>query len=251
MKRITILLAVVMLCATAARADEGKPMTTAGNGAWMFTFSGLSSFGISGAFAEGIPAEYVSGIIGGTGNFNGNGGGTSPAIAFGSGYNVPGIGMRYFISNGMAVRGGLALGSLSQSSKNGTANLSDNTSSALILGIVAMIEKHFEGLGAVSPYLGGGIHFGMASVGSKNYMSSTTTMESNGSATTLDIIGALGMEWFFMNHVSLGGEYRLGVGMLSGSRTDKQTGNPDNEVKFPSYFKVGTSALSVMLSIYP
>ncbi len=249
MKRLTILLAVVVLGAVVARADEGKPMTNAGNGAWIFSFSGLSSFGVSGLFGEGLP--YGSLMYGGTPDGASGGTGVSPAVSYGSGYVVPGVGARYYLANDLAIRGGLALGVASGSSKNSNTSLSDNTSSAFILGIQAILEKHLEGLGAISPYIGGGIHVGIASTDVKNYVTSTTTTESSGSSTAINILAALGFEWFFMNHVSLGGEYQIGLGLLSGSRTDKSTGSPDNEVKFPSSMSIGTGSLSVLLSIYP
>lgn len=245
MKRLLVIMTIALCSAGLVRADEGKPMNNQGNMAWLFTFTGLSNFGIGGLFTVNPPALNFGNDFHGTGN------GNSPLFFANSSTRVPGVGLRYYLANNMALRGGLGIGILSQSQKNSNSSLSDNTASGMLLGIQAMLEFHMNGLGALSPYLGAGIGFHSGSYTTKTYSSATNSDEMKNSSSLFNILGACGFEWFFANRMSLGAEYQLGIGMASGSMTDSPSGGTSTTTDAPSSTNIGTNAFSVILSMYP
>lgn len=256
MKRILSMLMIIVVTAGLVRAEEGKPMTNAGNTAALFSFSGLAFFGIGGLFNVGWPTQYPTG---GFGQASGGGGNTPMALVANTTL-VPGIGLRYYLANNMALRAGIGFGSVGTTTKNGDPTLSDNTTSASLLGIQALLEVHLNGFGSLSPYLGGGVGFQSASVGGKTYFGTNSSSETKTSATTINIGAMAGFEWFVMNRVSLGAEYQLQVSLLSGSSTvTSSNGSTSTETTkdLPSYTTIstntfaGNNALSVILSFYP
>lgn len=238
MKRVLSILAIVVLSAGMLRADDVKPVNTQGNWALLFSFQGLTTI------------SPIGGMF--TINF--------PAIA-----NVPvpipatGAGMRYFLSNNMALRAGLGIGMINTSTKNGTPNNSDNSTGSSLIGLQGMAEFHMNGLGTVTPYLGAGIGFQLASYDVKNYNGAANTLnEDKVSTTQINILGSAGFQWFFANRMSLGGEYQLGIGLVSGSST-KTVGTTSTSSDLASSTTIGTTAYSptlnnvfaVILSMYP
>ncbi|HET7152129.1 MAG TPA: hypothetical protein VFJ29_00030, partial [Candidatus Kapabacteria bacterium] len=98
MKYFAIAISILIFSAGLANADDGKPLTASGNRAILFSLTGgLSSMNTSGLFNIAAPAS-LNVSLGGDSSFRQSG-------LFGA--VVPGVGMRMYLSNNMAIRGGL------------------------------------------------------------------------------------------------------------------------------------------------
>jgi opacity protein-like surface antigen len=217
---------VICLLFVASMAQAATVTTTAGTKAMVFRFSGLSNLGLSG----------YSGMT-----FAGN-----PDVPA----NV-GVGMRYYINDGLAVRPGLDVGMASSSEKGLGGNTDDKTSGSVI-GLSVAIEKHLPGPTNVSPYMGAGAGFGMAratSEPSRPQQPATGTMlKQTDKATAFGVFGMLGFEWGFTESLTLGGEYRLGLNGSSGSSEREYQSSPTVKGNEISGIGIGFGTASVYLS---
>ncbi len=192
MRRLTVLLCTLFL-ATAAHAQSNTiSVAQKGEKAVLFNFSGLSNLNL-GAY-EG------------------------------------GFGGKYFISDGVAVRGMLMFG-INNQTTNTNPKFTDNT---LSFGIAAALEYHLPLFSQVSPYFGGGIFFNSTGE-TRNPGSSKTTNSSFG-------VGALGgVEYFFNQNLSLAAEYQFGFT----SSTNTTSGSPNT-----SEFQLGFQTAGLTLGVY-
>jgi|SRR5579883_877243 len=246
MKYVATVLTVIVLSAGVTRADESKPMTSSGNFAWLFGFSGLSSMQANGLFSVGAPYTFSPSFTTDVAS------GSVPTFSTA----VPAVGLRWYLANNVALSGGLGFGTFSfdQKPPTGSTGLSDSTNSGLAFGIRAQIEWHMNPIGAVSPYFGGGLGVTIASATDKAMVASSpatgTPTEVDASSTQFGVFGVVGFEWFFTNAMSLGAQYQLGLTLTSGTTTSKATGASDVTGNFPSYMNLSTNAFSVILSMY-
>jgi hypothetical protein len=167
-------------------ANMARPLTKSGSAAFMFNLGGIGTFNLA--------AEPI---------------GTATLPSAATGTPVVGAGMKYFISDDMALKILLAFGT--------TSNGKDTTAkfTTMQFGIAAIYEYHFRPLYSTSPYIGGGIRFGTASQTSAG----GTNSESKTSGTVLNIGVVAGFDWFFTKGLALGAEYALGFTSSSGSVT--------------------------------
>jgi opacity protein-like surface antigen len=138
-----------------------------------------------------------------------------------SGFNantyMGGIGGKYFVSDGLGLRGMLMFG-IDNKTTNTPIQQTDNS---LSFGIGIGLEYHLPSVSGVSPYLGGGLSYATNSTTSNPGSAKTTTNKFS--------LGALGgFEYFFTQNVSLGAEYQLGIAIASntpagGSSSDEFT----------------------------
>lgn len=190
MRVLLLVVAILVLASGAVQAQDVVPSISAGSKALLFSFSGLA-FLNAGAFDGGVGAKY-------------------------------------FLSENLAVRGGLNFVSASQTvpaNPNPAQQGIDGSISATTIGVSAAAELHM-GKGRVRPFLGGGAAFAMTStenksdeVGNpppaqtviKNRIGGETIDGTNyQGATTLSVFGLAGFEFFLYKEVSLSAEYRLG-----------------------------------------
>ena len=141
-----------------------------------------------------------------------------------------GIGGKYFISNGMALRGMLLFG-LDNKTTTGTPQFTDNS---LSIGIAAGLEYHLPLASQVSPYLGGQISF-------LNSAETTNPGANKTSSTTFGLGAIGGIEYFFNNNLSLSAEYQFGVTSTQSSAS----GAPDR-----SELKLGFQTAGLTLAAY-
>ena len=149
-----------------------------------------------------------------------------------------GIGARYYLSDGFAVRAGLQFTSASQT--NPANPVAPNTgedgkASASALGFSGAAELHM-GKARVIPYFGAGLSFTTTSTESKNAVTGNpppaqTTTKNRAAGETVNgttftggssfqVFGLLGVEFFLYKEISLSAEYRLGY--MSSSRPDQE-----------------------------
>ncbi|MGH2568934.1 MAG: outer membrane protein, partial [Bacteroidota bacterium] len=144
-----------------------------------------------------------------------------------------GIGVKYYLSDEWAARGGLQFASANQNVPHPSPPGTDGSISAWSVGVSGSLEYHLTKT-RVSPYLGGGVGFSLARTESKSIADpgadQTTTKNFFGgvtiggqpylSGTRLSVFGLAGVEYFFVKEVSLAAEYRLGF--ASTSRPDQE-----------------------------
>lgn len=163
MKKIAfILIAMVVLSSFALAGDDTSPKTKQGDKAWMFTFNGLSNLG--------------------AGNYMG------------------GAGIKYYIQDNLALRGGVGFYTMSVS---GATNNPTN------FGVNAGIEYVYSTLGATAAYVGA--HVSFLSEKPSPYLGAGNTE----TASTIGVAAVAGVNWFMWDNVSLQPEYQLGFSSVS------------------------------------
>jgi opacity protein-like surface antigen len=131
-----------------------------------------------------------------------------------------GVGGKYFLSDGMAVRGMLLLG-VNNITNKGSAGFTDATDNTFSFGLGGGLEYHLPLASSVSPYLGGAISF---TTSSEKYTPSVftggTATTSKTSATSFGIGAIGGVEYFFNQNISLSAEYQFGLSVVSKTNPD-------------------------------
>ncbi len=142
-----------------------------------------------------------------------------------------GIGGKYFISNGLALRGMLLFGL-----DNTTTNTTPQASTDLMsFGIGGGLEYHLALDSHVSPYVGGVITFT-----SDAETQNPGALKSNKSTIALGAIG--GVEYFFNNNISLAAEYQFG---LSTTTSSPLGGGPST-----NEFQLGFQTFGLTMGVY-
>jgi len=246
MKLFMFVIIAVMLIGSTALAAEVP--TSQGDKAIVFTFCGFDNLGVlpyggmdlGDMIPEGDSEEYRDEDL-------------EPLEGF-----TGGLGMRYYISDGMAVRTGLTLSMASVTETSYSNGWTDPKLSVTSVGLDVMLEKHIDvPFHSISPYLGAGGHFGMISLKSEPSVLETPgplqTTESTMSITTFGIGAALGFEWAFVDGMTLGAEYKLGFTALSGkTETETQGTGPTRGDTCGEWSAsvMGFGTSSVLLSVY-
>ena len=135
-----------------------------------------------------------------------------------------GIGAKYYLTNAMALRGGIGFGYMTQSIPvPGGATGTDGTISGIMYGLNAGMEFHLLP-GRVSPFVGGA--FSLSSNSTENSLPivppGLENTDKNGGRAgagglTLGAGGILGVEFFLTKEISLSTEYMLGYTLTSTS----------------------------------
>jgi len=231
MKKVLLVAVAILMLGSVSFGQDVVPGLAAGSKALLFSFSGFSFVG--------------------AGTFDG------------------GFGAKYYLSESMAIRGGIQFTSASvTNSANPPTGQSgiDGSQSATAIGVSGAVELHL-GKGRVSPYLGGGVMFTTTSTEFKPIvtgvppLTQTTTKNSNGGetingtnyqgGTTFMVYGLAGFEFFLYKELSLAGEYR--VGFASTSRKDQEfnNGTTTTTTKLGSSSVIGiTSQGTLTLGVY-
>jgi opacity protein-like surface antigen len=162
------------------------------------------------------------------------------ATVFNAGLFNGGLGMKYYLSPGMALRPVLKFGYTSETTKteaDSTAqvggierhnNYKDATDKTMTFGLELAVEKTMWSMSAVNVNVGAVAGFGMTSETIEagvnyTYTQGGTVLNHTGSASSKTEIShtnfggglLLGAEWFLNENISLGAEYQFGLGMTS------------------------------------
>lgn len=222
MRNYFIMLLIVLFSFSAALAQDDKPFMAKGDKAILFEFSGLDNLGAH--------------------SFEG------------------GIGGKYYLSQDMAIRGGLQLASINEDYPFQGSGGVDGEAYASRFGVSAAIEFHLS-TKRVSPYYGAGVGLSFTSTESKSVEADpvdqvTIKNDSNGEfgyfgGTEFDIFGMLGTEIYIFDNFSLAAEYRLGFSYLSRKDEEITQGNQSTSVKQGSRQEFGLASAGVLtLAIY-
>jgi hypothetical protein len=194
-KFFAILFAFAFFATTTATAQDAsndiiRPITKSGSAAFIFHLNGLGSFGLTGP------------VVGTT----------------------PGLGVKYFVADELALR--ILLGF--SSSGSGPDSLKHTESG---LGIGVGIENHFRPLYSTSPYVGAQLTFSTTGESDK-----VTGGEDTEDATSIGLGVFAGFDWFPTRGIALGGE--MGLGFTTTSRSENKGGK---EVDLPSSTNMGVN----------
>lgn len=131
-----------------------------------------------------------------------------------------GLGLRYFIDDALAIRAGIDVGLDNQDDDRFTDYIEPEVDDAgeesdydnRWVGTSVLIEKYAAGYHSVSIFYGGGLAYTYArgeratTYRHGDYYS-VLTYESK--THTMKAVALMGFQWYFAEHISLGGEYRL------------------------------------------
>ena len=209
MKLFTFIVLAVMLVATTAMAAEVP--TSRGDKAMVFMFNGLDDLSL-----EGYGGEY-------------------------------GIGMRYYIADGTAIRVGVAFGTESWTDEDEATDPDfDSEENDRTYAVSAIYERHMASpCSSVSPYWGIGAAYTSSYEEDKDEAGDTVTDRESGFAG----FAVMGFEWGFTDCLTLGGEYAAGFWSGS-SETERVTGGVSALSDEESESLMGFSTTSVYLSVY-
>ncbi len=206
MKRLATLVVVAALAVAGMSAqDANRCRTKSGDMSMLFTLNGLQNLG--------------------AGNYNG------------------GVGLGFYIIDGIQLRLGLGLGSTTETTGTGDQEEIDGTS---MFTIAPAIRLNLLKSSTVVGYTGLQVSYGMS--GTSNKVGGKEVASSSGS--TIGVGALLGAEWFPWENVSLGLEYGLGFSTTSTSTKDQsgtETDGPSNSalnLGFPN------SAVNFTLAFY-
>lgn len=220
MKKIAVVAVVLVALLgahlfSASDAAAAKVETAQGTRALVFQFSGLSSLG-AGAYQGGI-------------------------------------GMRYYMQDGLALRPGVVFDMLSSTEKAPVSGFTDDKESATVVGINLAIEKHAAGMGSLSPYLGADAGFSMSNVKEEPSVSSSpvngTVLKSTTKGTAFGVGLLAGFEWGFSEGVTLGAEYKLSATFGSSKEETEIKGLPTVTTDDISGSMIGFGTASFFLSV--
>lgn len=203
MKKVLLVLSLMVFVVTLASPAVAAPIETkAGTKAVVFQFSGLSNLGL--------------------GTYNG------------------GIGMRYYLNDGMALRPGLQLGF--SSTKDKVTDPETKTTNYNV-GANITLEKHLPGAKSISPYVG-------AQVGVRMGQDKDTQGDNEITDKTMGVGlgGVLGFEWGFTESVTLGGEYNLGLNFGT-RKVEHKLNNSTTTTTDESGMSLGIGTASVFISV--
>ena len=212
MKLFTFVIVALMISGIAMAAEVP---TSAGDKAMVFMFHGFDDLGLG-----GYPGQY-------------------------------GFGMRYYIADGTAIRGGVVFARDSYVEEADAEGYDDEEWNDSMMGVTVVYERHLEApCPSVSPYWGVGAGFISETCEWIYPTGPDDTQTSTDSFTGMTVFGAMGFEWGFADCMTLGGEYQLGF--LSGSgdtEYDDEGSRADTCCEWSETF-MGFSTASVYLSVY-
>ncbi len=204
LRSLAVLAVVLGMSGSAFAQDTNndiiRPITKQGSAAFMFTLGGLGTFNLS-------------------------------APPLGPGLSNAGFGMKYFISDDLALRILLGLGMNSTTTTVGTEDI---TSSNNGFGLGVGMEYHFRPLYSTSPYVGGQIGFSSGSTDNGG----EGTAEVTTSSTGISVAALMGFNWFFTRGLAVGAEYSLGFTSNSSSQSSGGT-----EMDLPSTTMIGLAGV--------
>jgi len=207
MKRVAVALLIAAVAGTSAWAQKTK----AGDKAWLFTLSGLSTLGVGG--------------------YNG------------------GLGLLYYLNDDLGLTVGLGFSTSSTTTKAPAGGGEDETKSSLELTLSPGVRFNIASSGPVVGYVGVGVLVGISSETTKNLRYIKDDKEEK-SSTSIGAGVTVGAEWFAWSNVSLGASYSLAFTTSSG-KTKTTSGGTTTEQDAPSTTTIATTPSGAFtLSIY-
>ncbi|MDI6765331.1 MAG: hypothetical protein QME52_00640 [Bacteroidota bacterium] len=232
MKKLILVFIAILIIGQLSYAGDVTAMTNEGDKALLFQFNGLSSLGASSYRSDTRTITYGSYTL------------TLPT--------VNGIGMKYYLSNDLALNGALLFGMKSKTTKAAIAGNADETESGMGFGLEAGIQSNMMKSGPFVAFIGAAANIIMYS-GTYEWPNSgqpTKTNKIEGSLMEFGVAGLIGFDYFIYDRISLGAEYRLGLKTSSGTVDYTPAGVTTTSFDLPSEMTVGFSTISFTLAAY-
>lgn len=232
MKRILLILLALAVAGNFAFAgDEVMPKTKEGDKALMFTINGFGDFGIASMPVGAVPSYDALGNLGST--------------------NLAGFGMKYYISNNLAIRGTLAFTWRDVSTPGiflgNPVGSTDQEVTETMFGIMPGVQWHVATMGPVTGYVGGVALIGFWSGSFKgSVVPPTVATEDKASGTVFGVAGLIGAGFFPWDNISLDAEYHLAF--TSSSSKVEPAGAPS--VDGPTTNQIAISSFAVTLEVF-
>jgi outer membrane protein W len=204
----------VAVAASFAWAQDFTPSAAQGSFAGLFSFNGLSNLG--------------------AGDYNG------------------GFGMKFYLADNMAIRGGLQFatyGYIDYANPGAGQTGLDGEESALQLGINGAFEYHLA-TGRVSPYVGAGLSFTTTSAQDKT-VNGIPGVGGYYAGTALSVGALAGLEFFVTKEISLSAEYMLGYSSVARADQEYTTGSTTTTTKIGAAGSIDVATTGFLtLSVY-
>ena len=154
-----------------------------------------------------------------------------------------GAGFRYFVTNQIAIVGGLSYGTSSSTLEDDNGK-TENT--LTVFGISVDANYHLRSLYSVSPYVGLHVNYGQLSGSSDFTPDGGETLTTDYSGNGVGIAAQFGFDWYFTEGLSLGGKYALGFQSLGKPEITTEDGTEEG----PSSTAFGISMFSIILNVH-
>jgi opacity protein-like surface antigen len=223
-KTLALVLMLALALGIAQAGDNAKPIVKAGSTALMFDLGGLANLS--------------------AGNYQG------------------GLGAKYFISNGFAVRVGLGFSTSSTTTKNPTTptpttQLGESKYTSTSFSVAPGIQYNVAVSSAVVGYVGAQVSFTSSTqerTGNANSFGVGFTKDNSYNETS-SVFGAaafIGVEWFAWDNISLAGEYRFGFTSSTGKAESKNaTTSVSSDAPSSTSIGLGSgNAAALTLAVY-
>ncbi len=154
-----------------------------------------------------------------------------------------GVGLRYFYYDEFAFRG-----SFNFAYARAEEKIQDIDTSRTWIGGTFLIEKYLEPIASIAPYLGGGFGY----YWNREWHPDGVVEPSWDISTTERIIEVPlvgGLQWYFANAMSLGGEYRLALRYVN-SQVKRERQEGSELLAERTYTRFGFTAVSLFLSVH-
>lgn len=179
-------------------------------------------------------------------------------------YTTPELRFRYFMSEKMALRLRLSLGSTSVTNKENvvtggttTIEVEQKISNGFMLNFTPGIEMHFEGTAKLSPYYGAQLNIGLGGGGTTEYTNATGgtsgaftgVAAGNKASTTMGSVFGFGLstfmgaDYYITDAIFVGGEFGLGLFAMT------STGEGESSVNGGPTTKTGTASSTDILGV--
>jgi opacity protein-like surface antigen len=210
MKRLLLALFVLTIFVNLAFAgDDSVPKSKSGDKAFLFTLSGLSNLGAT---------SYMGGLGG-----------------------------KYYISDGNAIRASLGYATSTTTTKTTAgAGTSDEKQTGTTFIIAPAFIHNINANGPVLAYVGGEfIYLSSSSTTESPAPAFAPNVKNHVSTTGFGIAGIAGVEWFAWNNISLSAEYILAYTSTSGTTENTNAAGTTTTTDNPSTttFVLGTTGI--------
>jgi hypothetical protein len=159
-----------------------------------------------------------------------------------------GIGLRYFVADNVAIRSGLDVG-IDDHSEDVEAHYPEELDvytsgyDARTVRLSFLAERYVGGLRNLKPFLTLGLAYRFEDGGydftSVSYGDSATAYYSTDSYTrtehAVSLVGGFGLQWYFTDRISLGGEYNVIVAHSWVDATDRYVYYREGEIEVDTY----------------
>jgi hypothetical protein len=223
---VAVLLVLALVCGPVLAGETVKPITKAGSKALLFDLGGLAALS--------------------AGNYQG------------------GLGFKYYISSGFAVRAALGFGSSSETTKNPSTvvplpanQLGESKLTDMAFTIAPGIQYNLVTTNAVVAYAGAQISYTSRNQErtGNNAGLGVGFVKDNSYKTSSSIFGAaafIGVEWFPWDNISFAGEYRFGFSSSSGkSESSSTAGSASQDAPSSTEFGISSAnGANLTLAVY-